>query len=214
MRPGRRLTPEDMLSESYQTGLLDVRVPLIHQPPPPPQPKLLNVTIQLQEQSNWCWAAVGSGIGGFYDHTSYSQCWIVTAVFKRLDKERGTHIMDNVDCCDPNVNPSVQPCNGESGADQALNTPNQHFGHNTGSLTFSDVIGQIDLGQPFAAEISWARGGSHFVAITGYGYFGDPAVECIYAQDPVYGSSWNWIAKFSSQYQGSGTWTSTTLSKP
>jgi hypothetical protein len=184
-------------------------------PPPPPAPKTLPVSIPAQAQSNWCWAAVGGGIGGFYDHTSYSQCWIVTTVFKRLDKERGTQIMDNIDCCGPGVDPSVQPCNGESGADQALNTPNLHFDYNTRPLAFADIVSQIDQGRPFAAEVSWAGGGAHFVAITGYTYSaGDPSVPSIYVQDPFYGPSWYMLPLFSSSYQGSGSWVATTLSKP
>ena len=177
--------------------------------------RVLPINVQHQEQSNWCWAAAGSAVGGFYDNTSYSQCWIVTTVFKRLDKERGTHIFDNVNCCGPD-DPSAQPCNGESGADQAMNTPNQHFDHNVGRpLTFDELRSEIDNGRPFCAEISWSGGGgAHFVVIAGYGFTGNPPVGSIFGKDPFYGNTWIGYSDFATHYQGSGSWVSSTLSKP
>jgi hypothetical protein len=165
--------------------------------------RLLNVTIPRQEQSNWCWVAVGSGISSYYDQVVYQQCYVVTIVFQAI------HPPFNTDCC--KVDASQPPCNGESGADQALDHPRHHFGGNTGPLSFDDVMTQIDQGRPFAAAINWSGGGSHFVAVTGYA-FPDPGVPSVYVQDPVYGPSWQPAGLPS--YQGSGTWVGTTLSQP
>jgi Papain-like cysteine protease AvrRpt2 len=184
-------------------------------PPPPPPPKMLGVTIPHQAQSNWCWVAVGSGIASYYDGEVYPQCYVVTLVFTAI------HPGFTTDCCSPTVDASQQPCNGESGADQALDHPRHHFAGNVGPLDWAGttdqrgITDQIDQGRPFAAEISWANGGAHFAAITGYAYSaGDPSVPSIYVQDPFYGPSWYMLGFFSSSYQGSGSWTSTTLSQP
>src|SRR5690242_15908606 len=114
---------EDPLTNAGRVSLLAVRIPIHWRPPPPapaPPPVTLNLTAQAQEQTFWCWVATGVSISGFYDRTTYRQCAIVTTVFKGLDEQYGTHVMEGIDCCDPNVDPSKQPCNGESGADKAL----------------------------------------------------------------------------------------------
>jgi hypothetical protein len=158
----------------------------------------------MQEQSYWCWVAVGSGISSFYDHVVYQQCYVVTIVFQAI------HPPFNTNCCQ--VDASQPPCNGESGADQALDHPRHHFAGNVAPLGFDNAKAQIDQGRPFVAAINWSGGGSHFVAITGYVFAGDPAYPNVYVQDPVYGPSWQLPGLHS--YQGSGTWVGTTLSQP
>jgi hypothetical protein len=152
---------------------------------------------------------VGSGIASYYDGQVYPQCYVVTLVFTGIDPSFTT------DCCSPAVDPSQQPCNGESGADQALDHPHHHFAGNVGALDWTEITYQIDQGRPFAAAILWAGGGAHFAAITGYAYsLGDPSAQSIYVQDPFYGPSWYMLGLFSSSYQGNGTWTATSLSQP
>lgn len=180
-------------------------------PPPPPRPPILSKTLALtipqQLQTNWCWVAVGSGISNFYDGVTRTQCSVVNLVFETI------HPPFTVNCCDP-ANGSVLPCNGESGADQALDHPTHHFAGNTGPLTDAAVAGEINAGHPIAAEIAWSGGGAHFVAITGYTTLRTaPAVpSLIQIQDPASGMEWVSPTTFRTAYQGLGTWVATTLS--
>ena len=182
-------------------------------PPPPPPPvteKSLNVHIPQQEQSNWCWVAVGSGIASFYDGTVYPQCYVVTIVFTKI------HSGFNTNCCSPTVDASQMPCNAESGADQALDNPRHHFAGNVLSpLDLAEITNQIDQGRPFAAGINWAGGGAHFVAITGYLLVGTEHAPYVEVQDPASRSSSVYtLRSFTSSYEGNGTWGWTTLSQP
>jgi hypothetical protein len=132
----------------------------------------------------------------------YQQCYVVTLVFHAIDPSFPIN-----DRCGANA--SLPACNGESGADQALDHPRHHFAGNTGPLSFNDAKAQIDQGRPFAAEINCSGGGSHFVAVTGY----STSPPMLYVQDPASGSS-SWQPPGLPNYQGSGTWVETTLSQP
>jgi hypothetical protein len=169
----------------------------------------LPLTIPQQEQSNWCWVAVGSGINSFYDGTTYPQCYVVTLVFRVI------HPGYTPDCCLPQSDPSQPPCNGESGADQALSYPKRHFLRDTSPLDWEDLVAQIDSGAPVAAGISWSDGGSHFVALTGYSVSATtPPVYSVYVQDPAAGPSWWTFDSFTSGYDQVGRWSFSTLSTP
>ncbi len=209
---------EEGLSTAERSALWNVRTPVsVHPdippgplPPPTPKPptglKSLDITIPYQQQQYWCWVAVGSGIASWYDNTVYEQCYVVTLVFTAI------HPGFDTNCCDPPGNASGPACNLESGADQALNYPAHHFNYDTGPGTFgwADVVGQINEGRPFAPQIDWAGGGSHFVAITGY----EVTEQRVYVQDPANGPGWYTLSSFTSSYEGSGTWGWTTLSQP
>lgn len=190
------------------SALWNTRFPVgIHVPPPPPKPKLLPVAIPHQEQSFWCWVAAGSGVANYYDGQVRPQCFVVTLVFETIDPN-----WPKINCCA--VDASQPPCNGESGADQALDHPKHHFAGHALPLDESSAMSQIDQGRPFIAEIAWSGGGTHFIVITGYVFAGDPAIFNVYVQDPFYGPSWCWIQDLFGRYQGTGTWFDTTLSQP
>jgi hypothetical protein len=173
--------------------------------------RTLNAKIPIQEKDQWCWVAAGSGITSFYDNTAYSQCSVVTMVFKII------HPGFNLDCCNPQS--KVTPdCNGQSGVDQALSYPKRHFLKDTGLLDFDEIMEQIDSGCPVATEIVWKDGvGAHFVVITGYTLTAatNPQ-QMVFVQDPGDGySAWYTLSDFSTGYDsGAGYWVGSTLSTP
>ena len=62
-----------------------------------PTAHLLNFTVPAQQQSNWCWAAVATGVAHYYNSTStVTQCQVVNAQLGRTD------------CC---KNPGSTSCN-------------------------------------------------------------------------------------------------------
>jgi hypothetical protein len=183
--------------------------PILPKPPPIPPiiTKTLDVTIPQQQQSNWCWAAVGVGIVAFYG-TTYSQCYVVTLVLTSL------YSGFNINCC-TTANPSdPSGCNRESGADQALSHPDNHFaGTFDYPLGMTDIETQINEERPFACGINWADGNGHFVAITGYRTVGSEPY--VYVQDPATATtSFYTLSSFTSSYEGDGSWGWTSLSQP
>ncbi len=164
--------------------------------------------IPMQDQSQWCWVAVGSGISNYYDRIVRSQCSVVTLVFQTI------HPPFTLNCCDPASQPSQAPCNGESGADQALDHPTHHFNRNSGPLDVAGIRAELDAGRPIAAEILWQGGGAHFVGITGYETSSSASGLSLHLQDPAYGASICDFDQFVSAYQGIGSYSSTTFSQP
>jgi Papain-like cysteine protease AvrRpt2 len=205
------------VTDQTRSALWSVRYPVLESSaeaaliiiPPPPHPMLLPVSIQNQEQSNWCWDAIGSGIASFYDRVTYSQCATATNVAKALWGW-------TADCCD-RANASL--CNYESGPDQALDHSDNTKRHSNGNIEapvdMARIIGEIDQSRPVGAEITWEDGsGKHEVAITGYTFAGDPAIGLIYIQDPQLGPSWSQVPAFTTRYHGNGAWTKTFWTQP
>ena len=156
----------------------------------------LSFTMQLQTQSNWCWAATSTSVSHFYWFLSHwTQCSVASAELGRTD------------CCNATV-PSG--CNVPWYLDRAL-TRTDNFVRITGPASFADVCSEIDAGRPVGARVGWSGGGGHFMCIYGYSTFlGQQYVDI---DDPIYGKSHLPVADFSSTYQGSGTWTHTYFTK-
>jgi hypothetical protein len=156
----------------------------------------LSFTMELQTQSNWCWAATAKSVSHFYWFLSpWTQCSVASAELGRTD------------CCNATV-PSG--CNVPWYLDRAL-TRTDNFVRVTGPASFSDVCAEIDAGRPVGARVGWSGGGGHFMCIYGYSTFLREQYYDI--DDPIYGKSHLSVADFSSNYQGSGTWTHTYFTK-
>lgn len=156
----------------------------------------LNFTMQLQTQSNWCWAATATSVSHFYWFLStWTQCSVASAELGRTD------------CCNATV-PSA--CNVPWYLDKALTRTN-NFVSITGPASFADVCAEIDAARPVGARVGWTGGGGHFMCIYGYSTFLGQNYFDI--DDPIYGKSHLSVADFSSNYQGSGTWTHTYFTK-
>jgi hypothetical protein len=160
------------------------------------QSKQLTFTMQLQTQSNWCWAATSTSVSHYYwFRSSWTQCTVANA-------ELGL-----AGCC---MNPVPGQCNVPWFLDRALTRTN-NFVSITGPETFAAVRDEIDAGRPIGARIGWSGGGGHFVCIYGYSWIVNE--EYFDIDDPIYGKSHLLVADFSSNYQGSGTWTHTYFTK-
>ena len=156
----------------------------------------LDFTMQHQQQTNWCWAAVSTSVALFYEPVStWTQCAVANGELGRND------------CCDAGAG---GPCNvygflGSSLArvghlDQIVNS----------SSDFTDVQTEVNAGRPLCARTEWAGGGAHFLAIIGYRVLD----EMVAVDDPWYGKSDVSYATFRSSYQGSGSWTDSYFTQP
>lgn len=125
--------------------------------------KQLNISMQAQQQSNWCWAASGNTIASWYGR-NYSQNQFCDAAFG---------YGQNSDC--PNNQATLG--NVQDAFDWAGISPGSYV---TGWLRSTTVQTEIDAGRPIADRIQWSSGGGHMNVIYGY----DTSGDWIYWGDP------------------------------
>jgi hypothetical protein len=165
------------------------------------------MNMDLQEQTNWCWAAVASAIHNFLSPAdARTQGQIATPV---LVQER--QIPTGVDCTE---NPGL--CNFRAALDDALNETGDlkrngfkpdHF------LTYSAIRNWMDAGLPVGARIVWGAGGAHFVAIDGYREFAETGEQWVHVQDPASGPNFYLYEDLVANYPPDGNWQDTYLVK-
>jgi Papain-like cysteine protease AvrRpt2 len=158
--------------------------------------KELAFDMQAQTQSNWCWAATATSVSHFYRHSSrWTQCRVANDELSRSD------------CCNSTV-PSA--CNVPWYLDRAL-MRTDNFVRIIGQAGFEQVRDEIDARRPVGARVGWSGGGGHFMVIYGYSFVG--GTQYFDIDDPIYGKSHLSVSEFSTNYQGSGTWTHTYFTK-
>lgn len=159
--------------------------------------KQLSFSMQPQTQTNWCWAATSTSVSHFYwGLSTWTQC-------KVANSELGHN-----DCCN---SPVPSPCNVAWYLDKALTRTENFVSILTGQASFQQIRAEIDAGRPVGARIGWSGGGGHFMVICGYSQVA--GTDYFDIDDPIYGKSHLSVTNFSSNYQGSGTWTHTYFTK-
>lgn len=170
---------------------------------------LMGVDLQMQQQDNWCWAAVGTSATLFFTpNSSLTQCSLANQV---LNQAPGF-------CC--NVSNAAGPqCNQCADLSQALTTTGTLASFAEATLPLQSIRAQINNAVPIAARIGWDTGGGHFVMVTGVGP-DDPQGDnftLVEVEDPsqsYYGSHFVTYATLVKGYRGLGTWTHYYLLKP
>ncbi len=161
---------------------------------------VLTVKEVVQEQSQWCWAAVGQVLLDYYGHT-FSQC----AIAEYTRKNASWHDFGDADCC---VDPT-KGCNywnylssSSGGVSDIVKAFGNLPSKSAGAMTTSQVAQEIDVqGRPFVARWGWKSGGGHFVVVHGQ------AGEMISYMNPWKGEGIK-TAKYSWFKKGSNhTWT-------
>ncbi|MGV9881982.1 papain-like cysteine protease family protein [Streptomyces sp. NPDC003006] len=136
--------------------------------------KRLNITMQAQQKTNWCWAAGGNTIAAFLGR-NYSQNQFCNAAFGRNQ---------NTEC--PNNQATLG--NVQSGLRWAGVNPGSYV---TGWLRYSTVQSEINAGRPVETRIQWSNGGGHMHVLYGY----DDANSWVYWGDPWPSSDrYNWAS--------------------
>jgi hypothetical protein len=156
-----------------------------------PTAHLLNFTVPAQLESEWCWAAVSTGVAHYYsDSSTISQCQVVN------------HQLGRTDCC---TNPSSKSCNVPGYLDKALSYVGHLKSQQGSAATYSKTSNAVVAGTPPCIRIGWSGGGGHFI-----GVFGIEPTELLWVTDPIYGPS---LVSYSTltggTYQGNGSWTNT-----
>ncbi|UQA96099.1 papain-like cysteine protease family protein [Streptomyces halobius] len=132
----------------------------------------LDITMQAQERSNWCWAGAGNTIADWYGK-NYSQNQFCNAAFNR---QQGT-------AC-----PNNQATLGH--VQNAFDWMGINSGsYVTGYLRYSTVQSEINAKRPIETRIQWSSGGGHMHTIYGY----DTAKNWVYWGDPwASNNRYNW----------------------
>jgi hypothetical protein len=158
---------------------------------------VLNFNMEAQTQSNWCWAATSKSVSHFYSKLGnpWTQCKIASDELGQT-------------CC---TTPVPGPCNVPWYLDRALSRTRNFVEIKSGTLTWESVKEQIDKGLVVGTRIGWNGGGGHFMVI--YGVSKILNIKYFHIDDPIYGKSVLTVNQFSTNYQGSGRWTHTYLTK-
>ena len=151
----------------------------------------LAFTMQHQQQTQWCWAAVSTSVSLYYDPSStWTQCTVVNAE------------LGQTTCCQ---NGGSAACNQPWFLDDALTRTGNLDAFSGGTTSFAGVRTQIDGGRPLGTRIGWSGGGGHFAVIEGYKP--GPGDQRVAIDDPWYGASDLTYNTFATSYQGTGSWT-------
>ncbi|MCR8943659.1 hypothetical protein NW249_16145 [Streptomyces sp. OUCMDZ-4982] len=134
----------------------------------------LDITMQAQQKSNWCWAAGGNTIAAWFGR-NYSQNQFCNASFNRNQ---------NTEC--PNSQATLG--NVQTGLSWTGVRPGSYV---TGWLRYATVQSEINARRPIETRIQWSSGGGHMHVIYGY----DDANSWVYWGDPWPSSDrYNWAS--------------------
>lgn len=152
---------------------------------------ILGFHVPLQEQTNWCWAAVAVGVAARYG-AAWQQCNLAGL-------ELGQH------CCPAGTNPVA--CNVPYYLDRALTRVGHFRSMVAGSVPLNpQAITAINANEPIGVRIEWPGGTGHFIAIAGYSTNGGQFVD---VEDPWYSASTVSYATLQTAYKATGAWTHT-----
>jgi len=131
--------------------------------------QVLYVSAVIQEQDQWCWAAVSKCVLNYYG-VNVSQCQI--AEYTRLNAS--WHNFGPVNCC-TNPHMGCNYWNYNYGATGSIQNILQHWNiQNNGvayALNTNAVAQELANGRPFIVRWGWTAGGGHFVV--GHGLVGN-----------------------------------------
>jgi papain like cysteine protease AvrRpt2 len=158
----------------------------------PASGSLAGFSMQTQEETQWCWAAVSTSVAIYFGSTPWIQCQVASGELSPLD------------CC--GVDRSTG-CN----IPWYLDTPLTRVGHfdrmDPASAPFLDIQTEINGKRPLCCRIAWAGGNAHFVALGGWSTAAD-GTEYVDIHDPYYGFAQKTYTDFVTAYRTSGdTWT-------
>lgn len=123
----------------------------------------LDITMQAQQKSNWCWAAAGNTVATWYGR-NYTQNQFCNAAFNRA---QGTECPNN----------QATLANVQTALRWAGISPGSYV---NGWLNYSTVQSEINANRPIETRIQWSSGGGHMHLLYGY----DTASSWVYWGDP------------------------------
>jgi hypothetical protein len=185
--------------------------------------KVINFRIQIQEQSEWCWAAVAASVEKYFNpRSTLEQCNVVNRVLKPTSTDLpGDECAGGCDDCKCCCDPDSDFCNTPAPLEDALQEIHKWRITLARPLTFDEVQREIDRGRPIGVGITWASGNSapngtdpkpqgHFLVVRGYRVLSSGERQ-VYVADPLNASGLVDFDEFTLTYYGDGAWTETDL---
>jgi hypothetical protein len=161
--------------------------------------RVLDLIVQRQELTHWCWAAISASLGRYYGTRSWQQ-YEVASVLLGVDCSRFQE--------DPTV---VERCDTEVLLSEALQLMGCYSHWSPGRPTIERIQTEIDADRAVCVHIDWYRGGSHYVVVNGY----DSDSGELYISDPLHGPSIQIFDVFPHRYRVSqGVWRGTFWTNP
>jgi hypothetical protein len=159
--------------------------------------------MQLQLQSEWCWAAVTASLSEFLTPASpMTQCQVANQFLKKSSPP--------IDCCQ---NPDAPACNQSNSLSNVLQATGWLGCYHPFHLPPDVIRNLINKGKPLPILINWRDGngkfsGGHFIVITGVGPdhptgHGDTMIA---VEDPLNGPSLLPYNVLTKTYKGDGYW--------
>ncbi len=121
-------------------------------------PQELGIQVSVQQQTNWCWAAVTTSLARFYGVRNEEQC-------KLVDDE--IDLQSNLNCCGMS---DVAQCNRAYQIPKALRHVGIATSTHAGQQSFVELAQQIQDGHPVVLVlIGSGVADNHYVLLTGVG---------------------------------------------
>ena len=154
---------------------------------------VLDLVLQRQELSKWCWAAISVSLGRYYGTTERRQREVAAALL-------------GFDCSRFGEEPEVrESADAYAMLDEALQLAGCYSHWSPGRPTFERLRAEIDAGRPVCLQIEWLRGGMHYAVVAGY----DAEAAELYVEDPLHGPSVQPFEGFPGGYRKGGFWRGT-----
>jgi hypothetical protein len=168
-----------------------------------PELSLLELEVQRQKHTEWCWAAVSASVERFFDPSSkLEQCRVAS---RELHKA----------CCRQLDRDQVKTCNIPETLDGPLSKLGWlKKGPQPGTMTFEAIQREIDGGRPIGVRVRWRADGdltgAHFIVIAGYRVT-EAGARILFLRDPFFPPSQVSYEAFcdgkGGYHDGEGIWT-------
>lgn len=158
----------------------------------------VDIAHEQQQQSQWCWAAIGAMLGRYYGANGSNQEKLAATVLNTgTETKRGRKKKTET-----NVSVTL---------DRALKHIGCYSHWSLGRPLPERVMFEINQGRPVCVRVEWYQGGAHYVLLKGY----NAATEEWLVEDPMDGPSRVPFAAFPQQYgKSGGVWTDTFWTRP
>lgn len=145
----------------------------------------------IQEQINWCWAAITCGVGEHFGSSSNKQCLLANAELCQTD------------CCSNGATPV---CNKNWYLDRVLSSVHHLDYNSSGRISINQIQSEINSDEPIGIHIHWlGSNDGHFCAIVGGGV-GKGGTDYVEIEDPHYGRSIVPDTDLNGSYRKCGNW--------
>ena len=156
-------------------------------------PVILPLKVQRQDTEYWCWAALSSALGQYYNTEKLQQCEILCKILNRPY------------CCEEKTE-----CAEQYPLASGLDVVRVESCKIDGPPEFARLCEELRNHKPVCARLS-ANGIGHLIAVSGY----DAIRKEIMIQDPANGgTSWMSFAAFPENYWSGAQWTHTYWTRP